>query len=92
MAVVVWPLRQREWAAGVHFHAGFGQLSQIRGDFPHSGDRVAVFELLQRGDEHLQFRRFFLLRQEHFGFDVHEVRRHLDKLACDFKIHLLHLL
>ena len=48
MAVVIRTLRQRKRAAGLHFHAHLGKLSDLRGDLPHSGDRIAVFKLLER--------------------------------------------
>ena len=51
---------------------------------------VPALELLKRGHEHFKLRYLLVPRKQGTGLYIEQVRGHLDKLACDLKIHALH--
>ena len=60
------------------------------GHFPRHQLAQPVFDQLA-GQFAFQLLRLFVARQQHGGFDLHQPRRHLQKLGCHIQIGFLHL-
>ena len=56
----------------------------------YRSEDVPALELFKRGHEHFKLRYLLVPRKQGTRFDIEQVRGHLDKLTCDFKIHALH--